>query len=321
MSVTLDEQTIKDILKVFPKFELCYETIVHKKVLDADFVLAMPQGKTYFAWFTVYKYVETCFLLEIDKNNKSILDVRQVQLSFSSDLAKGTVLYGTIFHKDVQCFCIEDVYYYCGKYCSNMPYNKKLELMISMFSNNLLQSAVTNDSVIFGLPFIAADFLTAIKGIPLLSYEVDSFVFRFPIAKKINRMKYIPKNSVEHKTREAIFNVKPDIVSDIYHLYLENDEYYDIAFVAEYKTSVMMNTLFRNIKENSNLDLVEASDDEEEFQDCRKDKYVYLDRQYKMKCVYNHKFKRWTPVCLAGENDTIIPRNMLKRNIKSHNNI
>ena len=58
----------------------------------------------------------------------------------------------------------------------------------------------------------------------------------------------------------------------------------------------MMNKLFRNIKENSNLDAIEESDDEEEFQDNREDKYVYLDRSFNMLCEYNNKFKKWCPI-------------------------
>ena len=68
----------------------------------------------------------------------------------------------------------------------------------------------------------------------------------------------------------------------------------------------MMNQLFRNIKENDNLDAIEESDDELEFQDTRDDKYVYLDRSFKMNCEFNHKFKRWIPVSLAGKSDRLI---------------
>ena len=35
-----------------------------------------------------------------------------------------------------------------------------------------------------------------------------------------------------------------------------------------------MNTLFRNIKENQNLDALEESDDEEEFENISLDKFV-----------------------------------------------
>lgn len=57
-----------------------------------------------------------------------------------------------------------------------------------------------------------------------------------------------------------------------------------------------MNSLFRNIKENRNLDALEESDDEEEFENIRDDKYVYLDKIICMKCVYCSRYNRWTPL-------------------------
>ena len=72
-----------------------------------------------------------------------------------------------------------------------------------------------------------------------------------------------------------------------------------------------MNKLFRNIKENDNLDAIEESDDEEDFEDIREDKYVYLDRSFNIICEYNSKFKRWCPIRLADKNDKIISSNIL----------
>ena len=42
------------------------------------------------------------------------------------------------------------------------------------------------------------------------------------------------------------------------------------------------------------------------------DKYVYLDRYFKMNCEYNTKFKRWVPISLARTNDKIISMSLLK---------
>ena len=47
-----------------------------------------------------------------------------------------------------------------------------------------------------------------------------------------------------------------------------------------------MNKLFRNIKENANLDTLEESDDEEEFENTSEDKYVDLEKAIKFQCVY-----------------------------------
>jgi len=122
---------------------------------------------------------------------------------------------------------------------------------------------------------------------------------------KNEKTNYVPKQPLKQtRVSAAIFLVKPDIETDIYHLYCKHkdlDEYYfNIACIPDYKTSVLMNKLFRNIKENDNLDSLEESDDEEEFENDKTDKYVYLDRKFYMYCVFNMKFKKWTPVRLAA---------------------
>ena len=47
-----------------------------------------------------------------------------------------------------------------------------------------------------------------------------------------------------------------------------------------------MNSLFRNIKENIDLDKLEESDDEDEFENISDDKYVDLNKSFKMKCIF-----------------------------------
>ena len=108
-----------------------------------------------------------------------------------------------------------------------------------------------------------------------------------------------PKAKVQIK--EQVMLVKPDLQNDIYHLYSYDDSsktysiYQNIAAIPDYKTSVLMNKLFRNIKENNNLDALEESDDEEEFENNKEDRFVFLEKECKMRCVYNYKFKKWTP--------------------------
>jgi hypothetical protein len=65
--------------------------------------------------------------------------------------------------------------------------------------------------------------------------------------------------------------------------------------ISTYKCSVMMNKIFRKIKENDNLDLLEESEDEEEFENIKEDKYVDLNKSVLMKCVYSKRFKKWQP--------------------------
>ena len=101
-----------------------------------------------------------------------------------------------------------------------------------------------------------------------------------------------------------------------YHLFYINDELneekHSIACIPDYNSSVMMNKLFRIIKENDNLDALEESDDEEEFENDNIDKFVYLDKSYKMICQFNHKFKKWNPIKIADIDSKIITYQELK---------
>ena len=99
------------------------------------------------------------------------------------------------------------------------------------------------------------------------------------------------------------FFVKPDLQNDIYYLYQLNATNFDaiskeIAHIPDYKTSVFMNKIFRNIKENINLDSLEESDEEEEFENIQIDKFVDLNKIIKMRCIFNYKFKKWVPVSI-----------------------
>jgi hypothetical protein len=83
--------------------------------------------------------------------------------------------------------------------------------------------------------------------------------------------------------------------------------------IPDYKTSVMMNNLFRKIKENQNLDAIEESDDEEDFQNTSPEKYVNLNLTIAFDCKFHRKFKKWFPLIRAPVNTKIIHINKLVR--------
>ena len=122
-------------------------------------------------------------------------------------------------------------------------------------------------------------------------------------------------NNFENKCRKnwlkpqyqkpTIFVITANIQYDIYQLFAINHNpytheyiYYDVACIPDLKTSVFMNQIFRKIKENVNLDYIEESDDENEFENTNPDKYVNLNRSAIITCVFNLKFKKWVPVHL-----------------------
>ena len=80
----------------------------------------------------------------------------------------------------------------------------------------------------------------------------------------------------------TVFQVTADIQFDIYHLFTFGKNklpvYYNVAYVPNYKSSCFLNSVFRNIRENKNLDYIEESDDEEDFQNMDEDKYVDINK-------------------------------------------
>lgn len=323
-TTTLSDTEISLVLQKFPKFELSYENITHKKVHNANVILAIPEGKRFFTWFTSYNHENICFSLEIDDNNK-IKNIKKLNTSFM-DCLLGTIFYGTMFkYNDISCFSIEDIYYYKGQNYIHTPYSNKLQLLKAIFTNEISQSLLNNRFTVFGMPLIYSDFNLLLTDIQNLPYKISQLKFRFfekNNSRKIMTMNYynqtknteqIDKKIVQKDTyqnqrdknkKTAIFKIMAGTEPDIYNLFITksgNEEYYDIAIIPDYKTSVMMNSLFRNIKENINLDFIEESDDETDFEDGREDKYTYLDRSFNIKCEFNYKFKRWIPISLADK--------------------
>jgi hypothetical protein len=320
----LSEREQNDLLKSFPNIELSYETNVHKKVYNSDFVLAIPEGRKYFTWFTTFGKQNVCVLLEIS-DKKQICRMEIINTCFIDQLSYGTIFYGTVIkYKNIRFFCTEDIYYYKGKDLSLFSFVDKLELFRIIYSSELKQVYYYEQSVIFGLPLINNLFQTVVGSIELLPYKIKYIQFRNAgQGSGIYNLIYTKQNTSGGNSysnlgprndmkREQVFKIKPDIQNDIYHLhYYDNkscENIFDVALIPDYKTSVMMNKLFRNIKENANLDALEESDDEGEFEDDRPDKFVFLNKSYNMVCIWNNKFKKWTPIKLAQKGDKIVTK-------------
>ena len=78
-----------------------------------------------------------------------------------------------------------------------------------------------------------------------------------------------------------------------------------------------MNSIFRNIKENKNLDYLEESDSEEEFENISKDKFVDLEKEVTMKCVYNKKFDKWEPMEIVETDEISLVKNIINQENKN----
>jgi hypothetical protein len=142
-----------------------------------------------------------------------------------------------------------------------------------------------------------------INKIDVNNNKIDVNNNKIELNKKPYDRNLVNDKNVINDRKEVVFKIKPNIQNDIYQLYCLNDDnkeiYYDTCLIPDFNTSVMMNKLFRTIKENDRLDALEESDDEEEFENENEDRFVNLGKSYNMVCLYNHKFKKWYPVKVA----------------------
>ena len=311
----LSREDKKQLLNRFPSLELSYENVLHKKV-SADLYMLIPKGQKSFAWFTYWKENNYCFILLLnDKNN--ICDIIPYSFSFDSKLSLGTVIYGTLFNNNLTHFSCEYIFYYKGHDVSSSKFIDKLVILKEMFDNYITQEACRVDSLVLGLPIIKTNYDKAIACINGLSYKIHG-VQMYKTQLHGTQMHGTHMHGTQmHGTHmhgvqdnnilgiykintpilpEVIFNVKPLLGADIYELYSQDTtKPYGIACVPTYKSSVMLNSIFRHIKENNNLDLLEESDDED-YENTNISKFVDLDKTYKMRCVYIKKFRKWEPI-------------------------
>uniref|UniRef100_A0A6C0J6T2 Uncharacterized protein n=1 Tax=viral metagenome TaxID=1070528 RepID=A0A6C0J6T2_9ZZZZ len=335
----LNNNQMYHLIERFPDFDNSYETVSQKGYSsDYNVALAIPTGKKNFIWFTYYQNMDVCYLFDLNKDKKIVKSIR-ISKEDNNPLGKGTILYGTtITDEDTNntYFVIEDIYYYKGIPLRKNTFYDKLFYIKDVL--DIVQDRPFN--IQFNLPVlwnndISTDIPTIIPSniINTIGYQTHHIQYRtiniikphinIVLNKKINTGNdlkniqgkvYIARYTIDifkpQYRQTTIFKVTADLQYDVYHLhaYGKNNSlvYYNIAYIPDYKTSVLMNGLFRNIRENKNLDYIEESDDEDDFQNINEDKYVDTNKVLSMECFFHIRFKRWVPVRVNNYNCKII---------------
>jgi len=280
----------------FPNIKLSYVKNIHKKVSSANLFLAIPKGIKFFAWFRNFRHQSVCVFLEIDQKRRGIKNISIKTCCFDSSLCsgKGTIFYGTVVNLHSQTFYfIEELFYHKGEKCDKNPITM-FNTIGNIFKNDLKQIAINKNNVIFGLPLITRrrNDMDKITDVPYNIYCIQHRYLK-------DNSNYLNEKFVTTKTYKRNFIIKACVECDIYQLFCKNNnglEKHSFALIPNYKTSVFMNGLFRNIKENINLDFLEESDDEEEFENISHDKFIKLDKKYIIECIYDNKFNSWVPL-------------------------
>ena len=337
----------KFIVEKFPINNLIDKTNtfnIASLVNNAEYYILKPKGRKAYLWFSYYKKDLLCILIFL--NNKNLLDESNEfykfdinydnTLCYNNVLLSGTYFYKTLNtiknKKDVKHYFILDNALNYNIYninnvnnvnnnVTNVNNNNNIfstfKCRLNLYKNILRYITNTNYNVYLGI--ILDNYDNIYKLIYKLNYEIyciscfnnNKYLGNFIINNLNNKLNI--NNNLKNNLLGVNFKISACLNQDLYNLYvLENNKevFYDYALIDSYKTSIFMNDLFRRIKENKNLDLLEESDSEEEFENIDLGKYVNLDKYYIIECIYNKKFKKWIPTNLA-KNNYIIEKNKI----------
>ena len=306
------------IITNFQKLKLSYDyahnkvSVISKSYMKSTNKLyyLIPKGAKYYVWFTCIEDKKVCVFINsyFPKRNVFVYPV-----NFNKYLSINTVMYGTLhFLKSTnqsgnKVFSVEDILMYRGYDLRTQSEQYRLSSLLSLLDNDLPSN--TNTESKSNIKFSPCQLSLSYDELLQNYYEgkysyvaysiqtrhaMNPYVFNRKNDSRVLALDAHPASSSSVSKYDTMV-VSADMKRDIYHLH-KGDVYIGIADVPDFKTSVMMNKLFRFIKENDNLDALEESDDEEEFQDISEDKFLKKDTTYRMECMFNHKTKRYRPI-------------------------
>jgi len=323
------------ILSKLPSIELCHERVVHNKVpyAQCDILRVIPKGRRGFLWITYDNTTPKVYFIELGRNQRGrqhgshhrnrydrrngnatthdtrtinvygrprqVEQISQYSLCFDEYLASshGTLFYGTYllpraYSQDLSqpIFVPEQILYYRGHKQNTSLLRQQLTTMHTCLTKDIRNTSTTRNTIL--------TFLPVMKELPT------------PIQQTLGEVSYpifethylslssgtIWKKRVQLQPRRELL-IRPTLQQDIYEAYTrDGSKEMGTCHIPTYKSSVMMNAIFRTIKENDNLDALEESDDEEEFEDTREEKFVDLTKECVFECEFHKSFKMWTPL-------------------------
>lgn len=311
----LSQPEIKSLLSRMPTFELSYEIFKHNTtailpLADDEWSFHIPVGPKWFAWFSFRGKKHGVFWMELNKR-------RVVQRVFfqealppsSTDISAfyGTVFFGTQVQDR---FVLEDVYYFRGNFVHCLSELNKWTLLppfLKQHSQYGLCLPIINGAFEKPVPYpthhIQIRHLTKIC--PFTNWTLPKNNFSVNISEKMATQEFKPafKNwRKEQYQLDTVFSVQADPADDIYRLFTYGPNktllFYDYCMIPDYETSKKMNSLFRHVRENRNLDWIEESDDEED---------TPVSEQHKLiTCRFHPKFRKWIPFGVASNKSRVV---------------
>lgn len=282
-------------------------------------------------------YIVENFLRKRPDQRKAVHPVKMHPSYYLSPMLtqQTTVLFG-YWNRKLDCFFVQNVTRYAGLKTTDWPLHRQLAIVRDILSVGLSRKKAPNEDegLVVHVPFFfytkndAIDFVHAarspysIYSIVTLSNTQPRFLEDFvnsnhpePKNRDLARRDHVgtkghlpsPRPSSDRKT--LLVQATPS--TELYELYdpskMTNGHAtptpHDAAFVGhamvpDFKTSRYMNAKFHKIRENSNVDLIEESEDEDDFQNYNHahTKWLVNESLVAMQFEFHPKHRQWCPI-------------------------
>jgi len=335
-SIELNQVEIKTLLSRMPAFELSYEIFKHNtttlaQTSDDEWSFHIPNGHKWIVWFSFRGKKHGLYWMELNKKR----DIQRVFFqeatppsSLEDSVFYSTILYGTQIQSGP--FVLEDVFYFKGNFVHCLPEIHKWALFPSFLQKHSQYGfclPIINGSykeTCYPTHHIQIRHLTKIRPfincpIPkyqhlsqpnkptLLQNEITVLSTHNETGQPQPVFKPVFKNlRKEQYKQDTVFSVQSDPADDIYRLFTFGPNrqliFYDFCMIQDFETSKKMNTIFRHVRENQNLDWIEESDDESSINE----EPVNTEKHHLIMCRFHIKFRKWIPLYLAPSNSRIV---------------
>tara|TARA_Y100000992_G_scaffold302285_1_gene275874 strand:+ start:21570 stop:22547 length:978 start_codon:yes stop_codon:yes gene_type:complete len=315
----LDKNIFNSIKYRIPQDNLKNLSFVNNKSIentDANCFILKPKGKKCILWFTYYEKDLLCILILLNDNN--IYNENNLyynyDINFDKKLTYNNTLISGIYIKnnDSNYIIIDNIYNYnlFNTIILKNYFNNNIKSKLFIY-NTIINCIINNDNYKIFIPLIYNNINKLYKKINTLNYKLYA-ISVYTENKYIGNFIFNNKISFNSNCITS-FKIKSNIKEDIYEMYILNEKnketFYDYLLIDSYKNSVFMNNLFRNIRENINLDLLEESDNEDDFENINENKFLN-NKEHIIDCIYNMKFKKWIPQKISKDKKITTKKNI-----------
>lgn len=334
--IELTKEQEDNLLSRFPlnaELSLCKRL---SSKIQADIYQIIPMGKHAQLWYTYFNDMNVAVIVT---KTHGVFKVETTFACFTDEIAYGTILSGVYIKKACKnnvfkrVFCADNLSHYKGEYVGDLSMLNKLSIITNMFEYNEIGNIkALNNSIRVCMPIMSNNITiinNTINNLPYPTYGIKFINYNDTTQLGEFNTKIEDLTSPDKK---YVFLVKANIEPDSYTLYGKDAINYNskqlhrigIALIPTYQDSIRMNTLFRRIRENMNIDFIEDSEDEDDFENIEPEKFLLPNVEYKMYCSLSAN-NRWIPESIAPPDSELssVSKYQFKtlQNMKSLNNI